>query len=225
MSKLFPLNSQVHFNSFMDMLWYGIMEADWVQTKIEWIVMVAWAVWTNWNKFSVWGVKKSSQQVVYGALDFLAKFQECGCAASGPSTKTQTSWTPPPHTRYKINVDGVVFVAQKSAGIGVIIRDSDGSVIGACSKKLRFPLGAVEVEAKAIEFGLQFAKDLLIQDFILEVDSLMVFNALSETSSPPSLIAAMIYGSISTSHEFRHVDFSHVQRQGNCQPIFSLNML
>ena len=136
-----------------------------------------------------------------------------------------TSWTPPPHTRYKINVDGIVFVAQKSAGIGVIIRDSDGSVIGACSKKLRFPLGAVEVEAKAIEFGLQFAKDLLIQDFILEVDSLMVFNALSETSSPPSLIAAMIYGSISTSHKFRHVDFSHVQRQGNCQPIFSLNML
>ena len=201
------------------------MEADWVQTKIEWIVMVAWAVWTNWNKFRVGGVKKSSQQVVYGALDFLAKFQECGCAASGPSTKTQTSWTPPPHTRYKINVDSVVFVAQKSAGIGVIIRDSDGSVIGACSKKLRFPLGAVEVEAKAIEFGLQFAKDLLIQDFILEVDSLMVFTALSETSSPPSLIAAMIYGSISTSHEFRHVDFSHVQRQGNCQPIFSLNML
>ena len=94
--------------------------------------------------------------------------------------------------------------------------DSNGSVIGACSKKIRFPLGAVEVEAKAVEFGLHFAKDLLIQDFILEGDSLVVFNAVSETSSPPSSIATVIYGSVSISHEFHHVDFSHVRWQGNC---------
>ena len=96
---------------------------------------------------------------------------------------------PPPPCRYKINVDSAVFAAQKSAGIGVIIKDSDGSLIGACNKKLRLPLGAVEVEAKAIEVWLQFAMDLLIQDFIMEGDSLVVFNALLEISSPPSLIA------------------------------------
>ncbi|KAL0015395.1 hypothetical protein SO802_002464 [Lithocarpus litseifolius] len=98
----------------------------------------------------------------------------------------------------------------------VKLKDSDGTLIGACSKKLRFPLGAVEVEAKAIEFRLQFAKDLLIQDFILEGDSLVVFNALSEMSSLPSSIAAVIYGFVSASHEFRQVNFSHVRRQGNC---------
>ena len=172
--------------------------------------MGAWVVWTNRNKFKVGGVKKSSQQVAYDALEFLAEFQESNCVASGPSTTTQFSWTPPPPTRYKINVDGTVFAAQKSASIGIIIRDSDGSVIGACSKKIHFPLGAVEVEAKAVEFGLHFAKDLLIQDFILEGDSLVVFNALSKISSPPSSIAAMICGSVSISHEFCHVVFSHV---------------
>ena len=205
MLNLFPLNSRVHFHSFMDMLWYGIMEANWVQTKIERIVMVAWAVLTNRNRFRVGGVKKSSQQVAYVASEFLVKFQECNGAASGPSTTTQTSWTPLPPTRYKINVDGVVFAAQKSAGIGVIM-DSNGSVIGACSKKIRFPLGVVEVEAKVVEFGLQFAKNLLIQDFILEGDSLVMFNAVSETSSPPSSIATVIYGSVSISHEFCHVE-------------------
>nr|POE65564.1 hypothetical protein CFP56_71207 [Quercus suber] len=121
-SKLFPLNSRVHFYSFMDMLWYGVMEANWEQTKIEQIVMVAWAVWTNRNKLKVGGVKKSSQQVVYGALEFLAEFQEGGCTVFVLSTNNQTNWLPPPPT----------------------------------SKKLRFPLGAVEVEAKAIDSRLRF---------------------------------------------------------------------
>nr|XP_023888919.1 uncharacterized protein LOC112000982 [Quercus suber] len=140
----------------MDMLWYGVMEANWEQTKIEQIVMVAWAVWTNRNKLKVGGVKKSSQQVVYGALDFLAEFQEGGCTVFVLSTNNQTNWLPPPPTRYKINVDGAVFAAQKLVGIGVIVRDLDGVLIGACRKKLRFPLGAVEVEAKAIDSRLRF---------------------------------------------------------------------
>ena len=82
---------------------------------------------------------------------------------------------------------------QNSANIGVIIRDSDSSLIGACSKKLRIPLGVVEVKAKAVEFGLQFSKDLLIQDFIMEGDSLVVFNALLETSPPPSSIVCDLW--------------------------------
>ena len=45
---------------------------------------------------------------------------------------------------------------------------------------------------------------------------MVVFNAVSETSSPPSSIATVIYGSVSISHEFHHVDFSYVRRQGNC---------
>ena len=36
--------------------------------------MVAWAVWTNQDKFRVGSVKKSSQQVAYDALEFLMEF-------------------------------------------------------------------------------------------------------------------------------------------------------
>ena len=91
-------------------------------------------------------------------------------------------WTPPSPGQYKINVDGVVFKEQKMAGVGIIIRDDAGQLISACSKKIDAPLGAIEVEAKAVEMGLQFAKDMFIQDFTLETDSLSLVNALS--SSP-----------------------------------------
>ena len=97
----------------------------------------------------------------------------------------------------------------------VLIKDSEGRVVGACSKKIQAPLGAMEVEAKAVEFGLKFAKDMLIQDFILEGDSLILMNALNEISPPPSLVAAVVYGSLSAFYGFRQVEFSHVRRQGN----------
>ncbi|XP_075662952.1 uncharacterized protein LOC142632436 [Castanea sativa] len=138
------------------------------------------------NKARNGGVKKSSQQLVYGALD-----------------------------RYKINLDGVVFALQKSVGIGVLIRDSEGRLAGACSKKIQAPLGAVEEEAKAVEFGLHFVKDMMIQDFILKGDSLAFMNALKEISPPPSSVAAVVYGSLSTSHGFCQEEFFHVHQQSN----------
>lgn len=98
--------------------------------------------------------------------------------------------------RYKIKVDGAIFASQKAMGIGLLIRDSEGKVVGACSKKIQAPLGAVEVKAKAVEFGLQFVKDMMIQDFILEGDSLTLMNALNEISPPPSSVATVVYGSL-----------------------------
>ena len=98
-------------------------------------------------------------------------------------TKCPATWTPPPPNSYKINVEGAVFAAHKSAGVGILIRDEGSRLVGACSKKLLAPLGAVQAEAEAIELGLQFAKDMLIQEFVLLSDSLILVNALIEGSS------------------------------------------
>ena len=42
-----------------------------------------------------------------------------------------------------------------------------------------------------------------------------LINALKEVSSPPSSIAAVVYGSLSSSHDFCQVEFSHVHQLGN----------
>lgn len=83
--------------------------------------------------------------------------------------KDQPKWCPLQQGRYKINLDKAVFSAQNIVGVGMLIRDEEGRVIGACSRKIMAPLEAVEAEAKAFEFGLQFAKDMLIHDIVLKV--------------------------------------------------------
>ena len=127
---------------------------------------------------------------------------------AAPRPELPAHWMPPPSEKLKINVDGAVFTSQKAAGVGILVRD-EGRTIGACGKKIWTPLGAVEVKAKAVEFGLQFAKDLLIQDFILEGDSLVLINAMKEVLPPPS-VAAIVFTSLSAIHGFRQVEFSHV---------------
>uniref|UniRef100_A0A7N2LUQ1 RNase H type-1 domain-containing protein n=1 Tax=Quercus lobata TaxID=97700 RepID=A0A7N2LUQ1_QUELO len=75
-------------------------------------------------------------------------------------------------------VDGAVFSKRKQVGIGVIIRDSASMVIAALSRRLALPLGALKIEAKAMEVGVQFAMDVGVRDVMLEGDSMCICNAL-----------------------------------------------
>ena len=63
---------------------------------------------------------------------------------------------------YKVNIDRAIFEDQKEARVGVVIWDHVGNFIAGLSKKFRFPLGAIEVEAKAFESSLEFTKDMVI---------------------------------------------------------------
>ena len=116
---------------------------------------------------------------------------------------------------FNVSMDGAVFSKQKAIGVGVIIWDDKGRLKAAMTMKLHAPLGALEVEAKAFEVGMQFAKDVGIQDVVLEGDSIIINRALCELSTPPSSMAPIIEGILDLSKDFRRVQFSHIRRQGN----------
>ena len=77
----------------------------------------------------------------------------------------------------------------------------------------RDPTDTIGLEAKAVEAGLLFTRDVGIRDFILEGDSLIIFQALSGHSLPPSSIAPIVFGLMSSTNDFHRVEFLHV-RQG-----------
>ncbi|KAL0016415.1 hypothetical protein SO802_003484 [Lithocarpus litseifolius] len=192
----------------MDMVWYGVVEAEWDKDLIEKMVMVAWSLWTSKNEYRTGGVKKSVVRIGSDALEYLEEYQTCVKEPEHSQVVQAKVWKPPPSNMFKINIDGVVFADQKAAGVDVLIRDELGNTIGALSKKLWATLKVVEIEAKAVEIALQFSNDLLIQDSILEGDSLLVINALKELSPPLSSVAAIRQSSLLVAQEFRQDDIT-----------------
>ena len=69
MLKIFPAQSNVQFHSSMDMLWYGVFDAEWDALQIERMIIVAWALWTSRNEVRIGGVKKSALKTVNDALE------------------------------------------------------------------------------------------------------------------------------------------------------------
>ena len=80
-------------------------------------------------------------------------------------------WSPPPPNWYKVNVDGAVFKEQGSIGVGVVIRNVQEEVMGAMSKKICLPLGAIEAKAKAMEEGILLAWDLGLKNIVIKETS------------------------------------------------------
>nr|POE89052.1 hypothetical protein CFP56_60444 [Quercus suber] len=125
----------------------------------------------------------------------------------------QQCWVPPSNQLYKVNVYWAVFKARKEFGVGAIICDANGLVVVALSKKIHAALGPLEVEAKAFESGLQFAKEVGLQEFILEGDSLNVVRALQGLLLPSVSVMPIIYRIQSSTYNVRKVLFSHVCRK------------
>ncbi|XP_065634478.1 uncharacterized protein LOC136069648 [Quercus suber] len=179
------------------------------------MVTIAWSIWANRNEVRHGGTKKTAEALVKWSAQYLAEYRSANISTESVRRSQDVRWSPPPTASYKINVDGAVFKTQKSAGVGVIIRDEQGLVVAALSQKINAPLGALEAKAKAVEIALQFAMDVGVYDFILEGDSLLVYNALCGHSSPPSSVASVISGALVFYGLFRQVEFSHIRRQGN----------
>ena len=114
-----------------------------------------------------------------------------------------------------MNVDGAVFKHGKKAGIGVLIRDETEEVITALSKIVNAPLGAAKIEAKAMEVGVLFARDMGIREAVFEGDSLIICKALQGERVAPSSIQNVLEGTLELTTGFRNFSFSHVKRQGN----------
>ena len=56
-STLFQGSGSSQFGSFMDMLWYVVMIAQWDHSGVEKLIVIAWVLWLNRNECRNGGAK------------------------------------------------------------------------------------------------------------------------------------------------------------------------
>ena len=88
-----------------------------------------------------------------------------------------------------------------------------GQLMGAMSKKLELPLGALE--AKAMEEGMLLAWDLGLKEIIIECDSELVVKSLGEQSLLQNSIQKVIEGVKEGLKCFKAWRMTHTRKSGN----------
>ncbi|XP_030964645.1 uncharacterized protein LOC115985893 [Quercus lobata] len=182
---------------FIDLVWYARNVKQWTEEDIGLMVMTAWGIWTNRNEVRHGKNRKPAAVLAKWTKSYLEDYLMANHSTRPYKESTEVTWQLPKPPWFKANMDGAVFSQQKEAGVGVVIRDHFGAVVAAVSRKLKAPLGALEVEAKAMEEAVNFAWDMGIRECIFESDSLTVVNAMLRLTDPPSTIANNIAGSLS----------------------------
>ena len=162
--------------------------------ELERLVCIAWCIWKNRNAVKFEGRCKESRSIVTEANALVEEFCRHFEVLKQTAPLRTGRWTPPREEWYKVNMDGALFKESSNCGIGIVIRNERGELMGAMSKKLDILLGALEVEAKAFEEGLQFVKDLGLKHVELEGDAKGVIDALRGCSPPPISIKMIIEG-------------------------------
>lgn len=212
-SKLLLPNFQSPLCDFMDVVW-----KIWIDKReVSWesFATTAWCIWKNRNSIKFEGRGKAMKAIAKEAELLVDEYSSVNTSVKQSVLPRTQGWSPPSEGWYKVNVDGAVFRKSSSCGIGVVIRNEHGQIMGAMSKKLNLPLGAVEVEAKAFEEGLLLAGDLGLKQVILEGDAQIVTNALLGKCLPPSSIQMII----TVARRWRQIvqdwKINYVRRTGN----------
>ncbi|XP_075670254.1 uncharacterized protein LOC142640026 [Castanea sativa] len=160
-------------------LWRGIWS---LQHHLELFAVTAWSIWTQQNQVQLNKPSCSSHSITLLAKERLREFQAVN--PHPPSLRTVHSsaqkWKPPEQGMVNINCDEARFAKENRAGIGVVVRDSEGMVLGSLSKQISQAYSPLEIKAMAIETAVQFASDLGFQHAILETDSLVLVKALRD---------------------------------------------
>lgn len=87
-------------------------------------------------------------------------------------------WRPPDLHSFKASFDAAVFQATNTAGIGVIIRHSNGEVIGAISMPIPLSQSVAELETLACLRAVQFALEIGLRRVTFDGDSVTVINSI-----------------------------------------------
>ncbi|GMN27726.1 hypothetical protein TIFTF001_001776 [Ficus carica] len=91
-------------------------------------------------------------------------------------------WLPPQSGYLKLNVDALVSPGSDHIGIGVVIHDEKGRILGAMAKSVDGTFSPFLAECIVLREGLMMAKELESVTLVVETDTINVVSAVSDNT-------------------------------------------
>ncbi|KAL0005339.1 hypothetical protein SO802_012900 [Lithocarpus litseifolius] len=102
-----------------------------------------------------------------------------------------------------------------SAGFGIVIRNSLGSVRAALSQRVPIPFSVATAEALACRRAVEFAKEVSALDYIFEGDAEVLIKAICMEDVSNPKYGYVIKDILVLVRDFHFSSFNHVKRSSN----------
>lgn len=99
--------------------------------------MVAWFIWLTRNKGRVNEPCTLLDKIFEAAQLTLSEFQTKSTPRQPVAPSNTVKWKPSRSDFYKVDYDGAVLKDSGEAGIGVVIRNEKGEVMGSLAEKIK----------------------------------------------------------------------------------------
>ena len=126
-----------------------------------------------------------------------------------PRAPVVQQWRPPDSHCFKVNFDAAVFRDLNKAGLGVIVRDCGGAVLGALSSSIPLAQSVADVEALACLKVVKFALEIGLTRVIFEGDSAVIISALTQENGEVANYGNILEDIRQLVGAFQSVIFSH----------------
>ncbi|XP_023875005.1 uncharacterized protein LOC111987516 [Quercus suber] len=137
--------------------------------------LTPWLLWNKRNLLHLGKPVQPLQMLPSLAGGMLQEFINAQDPIPMPTVTSSTNqWCPPDPQYYKANFDGTIFKSSNTAGLGVVIRDSHGDIMGAMSIHDPLPQSITKVEALACRHAISFVVNLGLHEVIFEGDSVIL---------------------------------------------------
>ncbi|KAL5566051.1 hypothetical protein UlMin_029215 [Ulmus minor] len=124
-------------------------------------------------------------------------------------------WVAPVLGTVKVNTDATWCSRKKKFGLGVVIRDSLGSVLGSVATPVSALVTVAVAEGWALERGATLARQLGFFAVSLESDCLEVIKALIQQTSFKSELGHVLDGITDVCNHFDEHNYLYTRRSGN----------
>ena len=146
--------------------------------------------------------------------EFLEAYVEDPVFVPSP-VPVQAKWTAPTQARYKANFDAALFNHNDAAGLGVIIRDVNGAIIGALLMRIPLPHLVATTKALACRRAVQFTTEIGLHEVTFEGDEAVVINAITAGATEHASYGHIIGDILAQAASFSSFEFCYVNQSCN----------